>query len=65
MTGAVIEYVPDKDPNVKSASLRLLTEPEMTKLFNQYNDLLNDGVKDGYTMNYCSNGVSLSWARAR
>jgi taurine dioxygenase len=46
MTGAIIERVPAE------GRLRLLDEAEMRKLFNDYNDLLNSGVKAGFTTNY-------------
>lgn len=41
MTGAVIEKLPDED------GFRALNEQEMKRLFNEYNDLLNAGFKDG------------------
>jgi taurine dioxygenase len=50
MTGAVIEKLPgdsDADPE-----FRLLGELEMVNLFNEYNDILNAGMTDGYTINY-------------
>lgn len=49
MTGAIIEHLGD---DTLDPPYRLLDEKEMKELFNTYNDLLNDGVKDGYTINY-------------
>ncbi|PLX98927.1 MAG: taurine dioxygenase [Desulfuromonas sp.] len=46
MTAAVIEKRPDND------QFRLLQEDEMRSFFNQYNDLLTDGMKNGYALNY-------------
>ncbi len=46
MTGAVIEKQPDSD------QFRLLQADEMKTLFNQYNDLLTDGFKNGYALDY-------------
>lgn len=46
MTGAVIEKVPDAD------GFRLFSAEELTALCHQYNDLLNDGLKNGYAMLY-------------
>lgn len=43
MTGAVLEKVKDKE------GFRLLEQDEMKQLFNDYNDLLNDGFEKGYT----------------
>jgi len=45
MTGAVLERVP-------AGGFRALDEAEMTRLFNDYNELLNSGVQGGYTMKY-------------
>lgn len=52
MTGAVIEKL--NEDSVKDGQLpfRLLNEKEMKSLFHDYNDLLNKGVEDGYTVNY-------------
>jgi taurine dioxygenase len=50
MTGAVIEKLPgdsDADPE-----FRLLGQLEMENLFNEYNDVLNAGTTDGYSINY-------------
>jgi taurine dioxygenase len=51
MTGAVIEKLPS-DNDAADPEFRLLSHPEMTELFNDYNDILNAGVTDGYTINY-------------
>lgn len=46
MTGAVIEKLPDED------GFRLLNAEEMKHLFNEYNDILNAGFKNGYAIAY-------------
>ena len=46
MTGAVIEKTKDEE------GFRLLDYDEMRALFNEYNDLLNAGMKDGYSIPY-------------
>ena len=46
MTGAVIEKLPDKD------EFRLLNADELKKLCHQYNDILNNGFKNGYAIAY-------------
>ena len=46
MTGAVIEKLKDEE------GFRLLNEDEMKKLFNEYNNLLNDGLEKGYSIPY-------------
>ena len=46
MTGAVIEKVKDGE------GFRLLDYDEMKQLFNEYNDLLNAGMEDGYSIPY-------------
>jgi taurine dioxygenase len=50
MTGAVIEKLPgDRDAEPE---FRLLGILEMTNLLNEYNDVLNAGLTDGYSINY-------------
>lgn len=46
MTGAVIERLKDEE------GFRLLDHDEMKELFNEYNDLLNAGLKEGYSIPY-------------
>ncbi len=46
MTGAVIEKLPDRD------EFRLLDANELKHLCNEYNELLNAGLHDGYAINY-------------
>lgn len=46
MTGAVIEKLPDED------GFRLLNADEMKHLCHEYNDVLNAGLRDGYTIGY-------------
>lgn len=46
MTGAVIEKLADEE------GFRLLEEAEMRQLFHDYNDLLNAGIENGYTLPY-------------
>ena len=46
MTGAVIEKLSNID------GFRLLNATELTQLCHQYNDLLNAGLDQGYTVNY-------------
>ena len=46
MTGAVIEKLPDKE------GFRLLNEHELKDLCHQYNDLLNLGLTEGYSIKY-------------
>lgn len=59
MTGAVIEYLPEgqrnKTKNGDEIPFRLLNNFEMKELFHTYNDLLNDGVDEGYTIKYAYN----------
>jgi taurine dioxygenase len=50
MTGAIIEKLPGD--NDAEPEFRLLSHPEMTELFNEYNDILNAGITDGYSINY-------------
>jgi taurine dioxygenase len=64
MTGAVLEVVDVVEQTVEGAEgaegqegqegpkkqLRLLEESEMQTLFNRYNDILNKGLTDGYTL---------------
>jgi taurine dioxygenase len=52
MTGAVIEKLDNGNLKDGEMQFRLLNKEEMKKLFNDYNDLLNNGVEDGYTINY-------------
>jgi taurine dioxygenase len=52
MTGAVIEYLGDHNRTKGEVPYRLLNHAEMTELFNDYNDLLNKGIRNGYTINY-------------
>jgi taurine dioxygenase len=52
MTGAVIEYLGEDKKAKGEVPYRLLNESEMKELFTDYNDILNNGVKDGYTVNY-------------
>lgn len=52
MTGAVIEYLGDDVKAKGEVPYRLLNHFEMKELFNDYNDLLNNGVEEGYTINY-------------
>lgn len=52
MTGAVIEYLGEEAEAKGEVPYRLLNNSEMKELFNDYNDLLNDGVDKGYTINY-------------
>lgn len=52
MTGAVIEYLGDEKNARDELPYRLLNHAEMKELFNDYNDLLNEGVENGYTINY-------------
>mmetsp|Transcript_34593 Transcript_34593/g.67727 ORF Transcript_34593/g.67727 Transcript_34593/m.67727 type:complete len:360 (+) Transcript_34593:153-1232(+) len=49
MTGAILEVLPEA---AEGKQLRLLEENEMQTVFNRYNDLLNAGEKDGYTLAY-------------
>jgi taurine dioxygenase len=50
MTGAVIEKLPgDSDAEPE---FRLLGQNEMLSFFNEYCDLLNAGMTDGYSINY-------------
>ncbi|NBC57130.1 MAG: taurine dioxygenase [Bacteroidetes bacterium] len=46
MTGAVIEKLPDQD------SFRLLDNEELKKLCHTYNDILNQGMDNGYAMTF-------------
>lgn len=46
MTGAVIEKLPDEE------GFRLLNADELKRLCHQYNDLLNQGFKNGYAIAY-------------
>lgn len=46
MTGAVIEKLPDEE------GFRLLEADELRDLCHQYNDILNAGLEDGYTILY-------------
>lgn len=46
MTGAVIEKLPEDD------SFRLLNAAELKRLCHEYNDILNAGLQDGYTLAY-------------
>jgi taurine dioxygenase len=55
MTGAVIERLPEGMTNKTPSGempFRLLNDFEMKELFHTYNNLLNDGVEKGYTINY-------------
>eukprot|EP00931_Biecheleriopsis_adriatica_P089837 TRINITY_DN63913_c0_g1_i1.p1 TRINITY_DN63913_c0_g1~~TRINITY_DN63913_c0_g1_i1.p1 ORF type:complete len:373 (-),score=61.52 TRINITY_DN63913_c0_g1_i1:181-1299(-) len=49
MTGAVFETLPSGDGG---DDLRLLEADELTQLFHDYNDLLNDGFEAGYALSY-------------
>jgi len=46
MTGAVIEKLPDQE------GFRLLGSNELKKLCQQYNDILNQGLSNGYAIAY-------------
>lgn len=46
MTGAVIEKQPEKD------GFRLLSTAELTQLCHEYNDILNDGLENGYALGF-------------
>ena len=46
MTGAVIEKLKGAD------SFRVLNRAEMKQLFHEYNDILNEGLTEGYTIHY-------------
>jgi taurine dioxygenase len=52
MTGAVIEKLDETTVEKGALPFRLLNAVEMKKLFNDYNDLLNKGEENGYTVNY-------------
>lgn len=52
MTGAVLERLEDEMVEQGKLPFRLLSHFEMKELFHAYNDLLNKGVEEGYTLNY-------------
>lgn len=50
MTGAIIEKIPDSEDSEQE--FRLLDESQMKKVFNEYNDLMNAGLTEGYGIPY-------------
>jgi taurine dioxygenase len=52
MTGAVLERLEDEMVEQDKPPFRLLGHFEMKELFHAYNELLNKGLEEGYTMNY-------------